>query len=63
MYFLTQITGAITSYLIILIQFNLAAAHTKKGAGNGTSINATLNESMINLTTMLPLLNDTTKES
>ncbi|XP_059611841.1 gustatory receptor for bitter taste 66a-like [Phlebotomus argentipes] len=34
------ITGAITSYLIILIQFNLAAQKTRSIANNGTSTNS-----------------------
>uniref|UniRef100_A0A240SZ12 Uncharacterized protein n=2 Tax=Phlebotomus papatasi TaxID=29031 RepID=A0A240SZ12_PHLPP len=41
------ITGAITSYLIILIQFNLAAQKTRSMASNNTITN---NTSLLNIT-------------
>lgn len=45
---LFQVSGAITSYLIILIQFNLAGNKSKGGQGNSTMTtsneNATLSD-------------------
>lgn len=45
------ITGAITSYLIILIQFNIAAQRTKKTVETGDGANTTI--SPMSTTTML----------
>lgn len=51
-FFLFQITGAITSYLIILIQFNVAAQRSKKmylqNSNNTQAAIPTKNESNIN---------------
>lgn len=51
------ISGAITSYLIILIQFNLAALRSKSDANNGTNYadvgNATTS-SLVTLSTLKP---------
>lgn len=43
---LLQITGAVTSYIIILIQFNLAYQRTKNSTTGNSTISNTTNASL-----------------